>query len=311
MATSILGLAHALPPAQPLGGVRRPIATEPGGPSDLALAPARTALAQSGIGVEDVDFVIFATMTPDVTFPGAACFFHDKLGCGTIGALDIRGQCAGFLMALMVADGFLTAGVYRRILLAAAEVHSSGLDYSERGIRVAALYGDGAAAAVLGRADGDAGLEAVICHTDGRCHDRFWCEYPSSRQHPIRITVEDFRAGKHFPTMDFEFVERFGLEHLPAVVREVLARAGTTADSVDCFILSHILPEVVDGAAKALAIPQAKLLAAGARDGHLTAAALPVALSEAITTGRLGPGARVCLATCGAGFTWGAAVLTL
>ena len=311
MATSILGLAHHLPPAQPVGGVRRPIAAEPSGPSDLALAPARAALAHSGIGVGEVDFVIFATMTPDVTFPGAACFFHDKLGCGTIGALDIRGQCAGFLMGLMVADGFLTAGVYRRVLLAAAEVHSSGLDYSERGIRVAALYGDGAGVVVLGPADGRAGLEAIACHTDGRYHDRFWCEYPASRQHPLRMTVEDFRAGKHFPTMDFELVERFGLEHLPAAVRDVLARAGTTADSVDCFVLSHVLPDVVDGAAKALAIPPSRLLAAGARDGHLTAAALPAALSEAIAAGRLGKGARVCLATCGAGFAWGAAVLTL
>src|ERR1041385_3832280 len=146
MASVILGIAHHLPPDADVAGVRRPIFREPGGPSDLVLQPAKRAVEQAGHEIAAVDFIIFATMTPDVTFPGAACYLQDKLGCGTVGALDIRAQCSGFLNALMIADTFLEAGVYERILVAAAEVHSSGLDYSERGARVAALYGDGAAA---------------------------------------------------------------------------------------------------------------------------------------------------------------------
>src|SRR6185369_679584 len=114
-----------------VGGVRRPIATDPVGPSDLALPPGREALAAAGLAPEDVEFLIFATMTPDVTFPGAACFFQDKLGLRTVGALDVRGQCAGYLMALMIADDYLRAGQYRNVLVAAGEVHSAGLDYSE------------------------------------------------------------------------------------------------------------------------------------------------------------------------------------
>lgn len=310
MPTAILGLAHHLPPARAVGaGIERPILVEPGGASDLALPAAREALARSGSTAGDADFLVFATMTADVTFPGSGVYLQDKLGCETIGALDIRGQCAGFLMALMIGDAFVSAGTYRRVLVAASEVHSSGLDYSESGAAVSRLYGDGAAVAILG--PGSTGLEAVVCHTDGRQHDRFWCEYPMSRQHPARITPEDFHRGAHFPRIDFAAVERFGREHLPAVVREALDRAGKSADAVDRFILSHVMPSVAEESARLLGVPSSKRRIAGERHGHLTAASLPAALSEAIDAGELGKGARVCLATCGAGFAWGAAVLTL
>jgi 3-oxoacyl-[acyl-carrier-protein] synthase III len=311
MTTRILGLGHHVPPEQEIVGVRRPIVAEAIGPSTLVLGPTRDALAQAGLTEGDIQFIIFATMTPDVTFPGAACFLQNQLACGTVGALDIRAQCAGFLFGLMVADGFLRAGKYERVLLAAAEVHSSGLDYTARGARVAALYGDGAAATVLGRAGEGQGLQAVVCHTDGRLYDRFWCEYPASRHHPTRMRVEEFREGRHFPRLDFDLVAAFGREHLPAVVEEVLTRASARAGDVDCYILSHILPEVVADSAATLGIPGSKLLDAGRRHGHLTAATLPLALSEARSEGRIGEGARVCLATCGAGFTWGAALLTV
>jgi 3-oxoacyl-[acyl-carrier-protein] synthase III len=311
MTTKILGLGHHLPPEQEIVGVRRPILEEAVGPSTLVVGPVRDALAQAGLSEGDIEFIIFATMTPDVTFPGSACFLQNQLACGTIGAVDIRAQCAGFLFGLMVADGFLRVGKYERVLLAAAEVHSSGLDYSDRGARVAALYGDGAAAAVLGRDDEGRGLQAVVCHTDGRPYNSFWCEYPASWHHPTRMTAKDFREGRHFPTLDFELVAAFGREHLPAAVEEVLARGSAGADDVDCYFLSHIFPEVVDDSAAALGIPGSKLINAGRQHGHLTAATLPLALSEARSEGRVGEGSRVCLAACGAGFAWGAALLTL
>ncbi len=310
MPATILGLAHALPPEAAVAGVRRPIATDPVGPSDLALLPARMALEQAGDTPEGAELIIFATMTPDVTFPGSACYLQHKLGAGTIGALDIRGQCAGFVMGLLIAQGFLDSGMYRRVLLAAGEVHSAGLDYSERGARVAALYGDGAAAAVLGNAPGT-GIEAVICRTDGRLHDRFWVEYPASRQHPVRFTVDNFEAGGHFPQIDFDVVATFGREHLESVVRETLAQAGVTIDQIDCLFLSHLLPEVGEGVASVLGIPSSRFVNASAAHGHVTAASLPVVLSEARAAGRVGAGDRVCVAACGAGFAWGAAVLTL
>jgi 3-oxoacyl-[acyl-carrier-protein] synthase-3 len=270
------------------------------------MEPARRALSEAGLAPEEIEFLIFATMTPDVTFPGAACYFQNKFGLGTIGALDVRGQCAGFLTGLMIAHDFIRAGLYRTVLLAAGEVHSSGLDYSERGEAVSRLYGDGAAVTVLGERAGG-GIESVVCHGDGQHHERFWIEYPSSRQHPLRVTVDDLRAGKQFPRLDVEHVERFGAEHLPAVVREALAAAEVTTDAIDCFIFSHVLPTVVERSAASIGLPAAKVIAAGAMHGHLTADALTVALSEA----RNAAGARVCLAACGAGYAWGAAVLTV
>lgn len=310
MPTALLGLAHHLPPDQAVGAVRRPIATDPVGPSDLALAPAQAALAQAGLTVADIDLIVFATMTPDVTFPGAACYFQHKLGAGTTAAVDVRGQCAGFLSGLLLADAYLSAGVYRRVLLAAGEVHSSLVDPSPAGLPIAELYADGAAVAILGAGDG-AGLESIVCHADGRHLERFWIEYPSSRQHPLRITVEDLRAGKHYPRIDREHVAEFALEQLPAVVREALAGAGVEAAAVDAFVISHVLPGIATRAAAALGLPPERVIDAGAAHGHLTAATLPVALSEALASGRLTRGARVCLAACGAGYAWGAAVLRL
>ncbi|MBX3026081.1 3-oxoacyl-ACP synthase III family protein [bacterium] len=307
MPTAILGLAHHLPPEQPVGSLRRPTVSETIGPSDLALPPGHAALAQAGLGVGDIDLIAFATMTPDVTFPGAACYFQHKLNAGTTAAIDLRGQCTGFLTGLMVADAYLSAGIYQHVLLAAGEVHSSGLDYSPAGIGIAELFGDGAAVAVLG--GGASGCESIVCHSDGRQFDRFWIEYPSSRQHPLRITVENLRAGKHYPRIDREAVAALALAQLPAVVREACERAGATLAQVDAFLLSNVLPGVVERCAGSLGLAADAWIDAGAAHGHLTAATLPVALSEALASGRIGRGARVCLAACGAGATWGAAVL--
>jgi 3-oxoacyl-[acyl-carrier-protein] synthase-3 len=308
--TTILGLAHELPPPRGVGRFRRPIVAKPTGVSSLASGVAVKALERAGLGAEDVELIIFATMTPDFTFPGAACFFQRQVGFATIGAMDLRAQCAGFLVGLMTADAFLASGKYSRVLLATAEVHSSGLDFSAPGLPIAELYGDGAAVTILGSGRGPR-VAAVCSGADGRHFDRFWIEYPSSRQHPLRVTPEDLRAGKHYPRIDFEAVAGFARERLPEVVRRVVGDAGTALEKVDCFIFSHVLPGVAEEAAAALGIAAARLRVAGAEHGHLTAASLPVALSEAVQAGALAAGSRVCLATCGAGYTWGAAVLEM
>jgi 3-oxoacyl-[acyl-carrier-protein] synthase-3 len=311
MRATILGLGHHFPPEVDTVGVRRPIAVDPVGPSTLAVPAANQALAQAGLPAQAVDFIVFATMTPDVTFPGAGCFFQDQMGCDTVGALDVRAQCAGFLFGLVIADQFVRAGVYTRILLIGAEVHSAGLDYSERGAPISALYGDGAGVAVVGKGDGTRGLRGAAIHTDGRHHDRFWCEYPASRQHPVRMTPENFRDGRHFITIDVDAVRCFGEESLPAVIGEALQAAEMTPEQIDRFIISHVLLDVAETVGKRLNLASSRLNIPGARHGHLTAAALPAALSEEVAAGTLGAGDTVCLAAAGAGFAWGAAVLTL
>lgn len=301
----IAGLEICLPPLRAVAGRQRPIAAEPGGPSDLVLPAARAVLERAGVAPERLGAIIFATATPDVTFPGAGCYLQAKLEAGTVGALDIRAQCSGFFYGLMSARALFAAGTTAPILLATAEVHSAGLDYSERGIDLAALFGDGAAAVLL---EPGAGVSGLTCSADGRRYDRFWCEYPASRQHPVRITLEDFRSGRHYPQMDRDAVRAYGREELPAIARKAIDLAGVRMTGLDAVVLAHVLPEVVEEAAAVLGVPGDIVVRPSPQHGHLGSASVPVALAEARREGRIGSGALVCAATCGAGFTSGAAV---
>jgi 3-oxoacyl-[acyl-carrier-protein] synthase-3 len=311
MGSAILGVGHYLPEVIERLGVRRPIALDPLGPSKLASHAARSAFAESGLTAADVDFIVFATMTPDVTFPGAGVYFQNELGCDTIGALDIRAQCAGFIFSLAIADQFVRSGSHRCVLVAGGEVHSSGLDYSEKGSSVARLYGDGAGVVIVGSEDGSRGILATAIHSDGRHHREFWCEYPASKQHPVRITVDDIRAGRHFPTIDVDKVRDFAVAAMPSAISEALTQAAVPRDRVDRWILSCVVPEAAEAVVDRLALPSDRVDVPSAKYGHLTAAALPVALSEAMDAGQVGKGAVVALAACGAGFAWGAAVVAL
>jgi len=311
MSARILGIGHYLPPEVDVGGVYRPIALDPVGPSTLAVEATRGALAQAQLKPEAVDFIVFATMTPDAGFPGSGCFFQDEMGFATIGALDVRAQCAGFVFGLSIAEQFVNAGAYERVLVVGAEVHSAGLDYSDARGQVARLYGDGAGVALVGDSSPAGSIRAAVIHADGRHHREFWCEYPSGRQHPFRMTLEAFHAGKHFLILNADPVRRFGEESLSAVIHEVLAKAQMGVTNVDRFIIGHVFPDVAENVAQRLGVERARLNVPARRYGHLTAAALPVALSEEVARGTLGPGATVCLAASGAGFAWGAAVITL
>lgn len=310
MATTIRGLGRFLPPFVDRGGVQRPIAVDPVGPSTLAAEAARSALATAGLGAGDVDFVIFATATPDVTFPGAGCFLQHHLECGTVGALDVRGQCAGFLYGLMIADQFVKTGTYDAILLAGAEVHSSALDYDGAGAPLARMFGDGAGVALL--APGDrGGVLSIDLHADGREHRRFWCEYPASRQHPVRFTLENLEAGGHFPRVDEDALRQAGIEQLVNSMRAAIAAADRRPEQIDRFIVSHLFPDVAETALRDLGIEPERVSIPSQRYGHIMGAALPVALGEDWDTGRVGSGATVCLAAAGAGATWGAAVVEM
>jgi len=311
MSAALLAIGHHLPALADCAGVSRPRAVDRGGPSALAVPASQAALTGAGLTTEDVDFIVFATMTPDVTFPGSACYLQPQLGARKIGALDIRAQCAGFVFGLTIANQFVRAGTYRSVLMAGAEVHSSGLDYSPAGAPLARLYGDGAGVAIVGPAVNGAGILATVLHTDGRRHRDFWCEYPASRQHPVRVTIENFRAGAHFPQVDLEAVRRFGEESLPAVIGEALAAAGVRPAAVDRFVIGHLLPDVGEAVGRTLGVAPARVNVPATRHGHLSAAALPVALSEELAAGTLGRGAVVCLAASGAGAAWGAAVVRL
>ncbi|MGH7805086.1 MAG: 3-oxoacyl-ACP synthase III family protein [Candidatus Binatia bacterium] len=278
------------------------------GPSHFAARAASRALAEASLAATDLEFLIFATMTPDVTFPGAGCYLQHKLACDTIGALDVRAQCAGLVFALDVADRFLRSGQYRRVLVAGGDVHSSGLDFSPAGADVTPRYGDGAAVFVLG-AEGD-DILATAVHTDATEFDRFWCEFPSSRRLPVRFLPSDFAAGKYFPKIDEDYVRKSGLEKIPSVVDEALSLAKIGRGVVSRYVFQHVFPDVAERAAGALGVRDRA--AVGGRDGgHVASASLGITLGREREAGRVRPGDVVCLATAGAGECWGAAVVRL
>src|SRR3954447_15371355 len=220
--SAILGVGHYVPPKvvtnddlaklmptsdewiQQRTGIkeRRYIEHDGIGASDLAVPAARMAVERAGRTLRDVDMIVFATLSPDVQFPGSGCFLGDKLGLGGVPALDIRNQCSGFLYGLSLADAWVRSGMYKNVLVAGAEVHSTGIELNERGRDVAVLFGDGAGAAVVGASPRDErGVLALALHADGVGAQDLWLPAPASRRIP-RLTHEMLDNGEHFPQMN-------------------------------------------------------------------------------------------------------------
>jgi 3-oxoacyl-[acyl-carrier-protein] synthase-3 len=269
------------------------------------------ALERAHLTPADLQFLLFSTMTPDLAFPGCGCILQDKLGAPTVGALDIRAQCAGFIFGLMIADRFLQAGTYERILLATGEVHSTSLDFSPRGAGITPYLGDGAAAAVLTTTDDGRGLLAGAMHTDATAYERFWCEYPAGRQHPVRVTVENLREGLHYPRIDLAALNPVAKELFHDVIAEVLGDAGCDRSNVAHFFLHYIDPRTTLEAAETIGLTPDRVTATATRGGHIAAASLPIAVSQAWGAGAVRSGDLVCLAAVGAGINWGAALIRL
>jgi len=282
------------------------------GASDLAVPAVKMALEHAGLASEkDVDAIVFATLSPDHNFPGSGCFLGQKLGLPGIPALDVRNQCTGFLYGLSIADAWVRAGVYRHVLLVGAEVHSTGIELTDRGRDVAVLFGDGAGAAIIGPASGaDQGLKSIELHADGSGAKELWLEAPASAYIP-RMTKEMFDEGKHFPAMNGKQVFRWATEKMPEVAKVVLEEAGVTAAEIDLFVPHQANLRINQLVGQKLGIPESKTVANIEKYGNTTAATIPLGLSEAWREGRCGKGSNILMAAFGSGFTWGAAVLKL
>ncbi len=279
------------------------------GASDLAVPAAKMALDQAGLAPVDVDAIIFATLSPDVNFPGSAVFLQHKLGCRQICALDVRNQCSGFLYSLSIADAWIRAGVYRNVLIVGAEVHSTGIELNERGRDVAVLFGDGAGAVVVQPSDDDArGILDVELHADGVGARELWLEAPASMYVP-RLTQAMLDEGRHYPKMNGKAVFRWAVDKMPEVAAASLARLGMTSQDVDLFVPHQANMRINQLVAMKLNIPQEKLVHNIDRYGNTTAATIPIGLSESWKEGRIAKGTRVLMAAFGAGFTWASAVV--
>ena len=292
------------------------------GASDLAVPASKMALEHAGLDVKDIDAIVFATLSPDHNFPGAGCFLGNKLGLPGVPAVDLRNQCSGFLYGLSIADAWVRAGVYKKILLVGAEVHSTGIELNDRGRDVAVLFGDGAGAAIIGAADEPSGASAqpgphqasgilaIKLHADGSGAKDLWVEAPASAYDP-RLTAEMLAEGKHFPQMNGKQVFRWATDKMPEVAKEVMEEAKLGPEQIDLFVPHQANLRINQLVGQKLGIPESKTVHNIEKYGNTTAATIPLGLSEAWREGRCRRGSNVLFAAFGSGYTWGAAVVRL
>jgi len=282
------------------------------GSSDLGLAASQIALEEAGWKPEDIDLIIFATLSPDIFFPGPGCLMQQKLGLDATPALDIRQQCTGFLYGLTTADAYIRSNLANRILLVGAEVHSTGLDISTRGRDVAVIFGDGAGAVCVEGIESDepVGVLASALHANGRYAESLSVELGASRNNP-RISKEAIEEGRHYPKMDGKTIFKLAVQKLPEVVGEALAKAELAVEDIDLFIPHQANLRINQFFQQAMKLPQDKVFHNIQRYGNTTAASIPIALDEALEMGVIGSGSTVMFLGLGAGLTWGAVITKL
>jgi len=292
-------------------GIRERHHVEAGvGTSDLAAEAARLAIADAGVDPSSIDFIVAATLSPDHYFPGIGVMVQAKLGLGTIGALDVRNQCSGFIYALSAADQYIKAGTYKRVLLVAAEVQSSNLDFTDRGRDMSVLFGDGAGAVILEPGDGDDGRGILSTHlyADGNFVSHLWMEKPSSKDRPT-FRTGFFDEGRFFPRMDGRNVFVNACQRMPEAIRAGLEANGLAVEDIDALIPHQANDRISLMVAKGLKIPVEKVIRNIERFGNTTAASIPIALDEAVKAGRIRKGNLVALTAFGSGYTWASAFI--
>jgi 3-oxoacyl-[acyl-carrier-protein] synthase-3 len=282
------------------------------GSSDLGLEASRIAMERAGWQPEDIDLIIFATLSPDIFFPGPGCLIQHKLGLDATPALDIRQQCTGFLYGITTADAYIRSNLANRILLVGAEVHSTGLDISTRGRDVAVIFGDGAGAVCLEGVESDepVGVLASALHANGAFAESLSTELGASRNNP-RMTKEGLDEGRHYPKMDGKTIFKLAVQKLPEVTGEALAKAGLALEDIDLFIPHQANLRINQFFQQSMKLPEEKVFHNIQRYGNTTAGSIPIALDEALEMGVIGNGSNVMFLGLGAGVTWGAVISKL
>jgi len=284
-------------------GIReRHIAADDETTSDLAVTASGKALRAAAREADDIDLLIVATTTPDLTFPATAARVQAELGVTQGAAFDLQAVCSGFVFALATADNFLARGQAKRALVIGAETFSRIVDWDDRATAV--LFGDGAGAVVLEAQDeaaaGARGIMSTFLRTDGRMHDLLYVDGGPSQTKSV---------GK--VKMVGNAVFRYAVEHISGAMLEACARAGVAIDEVDWFVPHQANQRILDGVARKLAIPAEKVVSTVAVHGNTSAASVPLALDTAVRDGRIKQGDLVLMEALGGGLTWGAALVRL
>jgi len=282
------------------------------GASDLGFEATKVAMKKAGWEPADIDLIIFATLSPDIFFPGSGCLMQRKLGLTSTPALDIRQQCTGFLYGITTADAYIRSGLANRIMLVGAEVHSTGLDISTRGRDVAVIFGDGAGAVCLEGIESDkaVGILSSALHANGEYAESLMVEVGSSRLNP-RISHELIDEGRHWPKMDGKTIFKLAVQKLPEVVHETLAKAELSLVDIDLFIPHQANLRINQFFQQSMKLPAEKVFNNIQRYGNTTAASIPIAFDEALEMKLISNGSTVMFLGLGAGLTWGAVIARL
>ncbi|MEQ8244086.1 beta-ketoacyl-ACP synthase III [Fulvivirga sp.] len=277
--------------------------------ANMAAKATHMALERANLNVSDIDFIVFATITPDYFFPGSGVLLQRELGLESIGALDIRNACSGFIYALSTADAFIKTGMYKTILVIGAEIQSTALDLTTRGRNTAVIFGDGAGAAILQASD-HKGVLSTHLHSDGRFAEELYVKDPgSSRPHAERQPEQILDTSSFKVHMNGSMVFKHAVVRFSEVIMEALEANKLQKDDIDLLIPHQANLRISQFIQKKFELPDDKVYNNIMRYGNTTAGSIPIAMSEAFGEGKIKSGDLICLAAFGSGFTWASALI--
>lgn len=276
--------------------------------SNMATRATKMAAERAGIEIKDIEFIVFATITPDYFFPGSGVLLQRELGLQGIGALDIRNACSGFIYALSVADQFVKTGMYKTVLVVGAEIQSSALDKSTEGRSSSVIFADGAGAAIVQATDEDRGVLSTHLHADGDYAEELYVHDPGSSR-KTRLS-KDMLDGKTFNlTMNGNAVFKHAVVRFSEVINEALLENGHVTEDIDLLIPHQANLRISNFVQKQFKLPDDKVFNNIMHYGNTTAASIPIAMSEAWEKGKIKDGDLLCLAAFGSGFTWASSLI--
>ncbi len=278
----------------------------------MGVKAAKIAIERSGIDKDDIDLIIFATLSPDYYFPGCGVQVQEMLEIKTCPALDVRNQCSGFIYAISVADQFIKTGMYRNVLVIGSENHSGGLDFTTRGRSVSVIFGDGAGAAVLTRSDHNGqGILSTHLHSEGKHALELSLKGPST-EYWVPEIIKDNPQGDdipYYPYMNGQFVFKNAIQRFSEVINEGLESNGLEVKDIDMLIPHQANLRISQFVQQKFKLRDDQVYNNIQRYGNTTAASIPIALTEAWEEGKVNEGDIVVLVAFGSGFTWGSAIL--
>jgi 3-oxoacyl-[acyl-carrier-protein] synthase-3 len=276
----------------------------------MATAASKQALERAGLQPNDIDVIVYATITPDYFFPGSAFLMQRELGMEGKPVIDIRQQCSGFVYALSIADQFIKSGMYRSALVVGSEIQSSWIDKSTAGRNTAVIFGDGAGAAVLiATEDPQHCILSTHLHADGRFAEDLYVKDPGSSRPDRPVTKELLESGGFNVYMNGNAVFKHAIVRFGEVINEALNANGFQQSDLNLLVPHQANIRISDYVRQQMGLDESQVVNNIQRFGNTTAASIPIAMAEAWEQGRLKDGDLICLAAFGSGFTWASALI--